>query len=100
MNHKSLVNSVAEKFQLKQGKSRKIVDHILIELLEAGLSGEGFSSPILKVTSREVERKVVETSEGTKTIPAKQLMRLAKSKLYVSTSDSVDESDLQVAASK
>ena len=100
MNHKSLVDSVAEKFEIKRGQSRKIVDHILIELLEAGLSGEGFSSPILRVTSREVEKKVVETPEGTKTIPAKQLIRLVKSKPYVSASDSVDNSNVQVAALK
>ena len=99
MNHKSLVDNVAEKFELKRNKSRKIVDHILTELIESGLSGEGFSSPILRVTSREVEKKVVETPEGTKVIPAKQLMRLAKSKPYVSASDSVDNSNLQVTSS-
>jgi len=89
MNRKSLVDSVVEKFELKQGKSRKIVDHILTELLEAGLSGEGFRSPILRVNANDLEEKVISTPEGTKVLPARRVMRMVKSKPYVSASDQV-----------
>ena len=96
MNHKVLIDHVTEKFELKRGQARKIVDYVLIQLIESGLSGEGFASPILKVTSREVEEKVTDTPEGVKTIPAKRVMRMAKSKSYVGVSDNTAESSVEV----
>ena len=96
MNHKALIDNVAEKFELKRGQARKIVDHILIQLLESGLSGEGFASPIMRVVSKDVEEKITNTPEGVQTIPAKRIMRIAKSKPYVSASDNTTESSVEV----
>lgn len=84
MNRKQLVGSVSEKFDLKPRESKEMVDYILTQLLEAGLSGEGFNSPILRVTSRDVEARVINTPEGDKAIPARKVMRIDKSKQYTS----------------
>ena len=87
MNRKELADTVAGKFALKPGQSRKIVDHVLAQLLEAGLSGDGFSSPIVRVVSTEVPAKEVDTPEGRKSLPPRRLMRLVQSKGYVREED-------------
>lgn len=94
MNRKELVSSVSEEFGMKPGRSRKVVDHVLSKLLESGLSGEGFASPILRVVSKDVPERVVNTGEGQKTVPTRRIMRLVPSQKYVSAG-----SDKQSAAS-
>ena len=84
MQRKQLVDSVSKEFNIKSGRARKIVDHVLCQILESGLSGEGFTSPILRVVSKDVPENVVNTPEGAKAIPAQKIMRLRQAKAYVS----------------
>lgn len=85
MNRKELVASVSEKFSVKPGRASKIVDHVLEELMNSGLSGEGFNSPILSVKSKDVPQAEIETPDGLKTVPAKKIIRLIPSKKFVAS---------------
>ncbi len=83
MKKPELVQKVSEKFSLESGKTRKIVDYVLQQLIESGMSGDGFASSILTIKSRERAEKTVNTPEGQKVIPAKQVITMRPSKSYV-----------------
>jgi nucleoid DNA-binding protein len=54
MKYKELIEQVASKYKLENPKAKKIVNTVLQNVLEGGLSSEGFKSPILKVSSKDI----------------------------------------------
>ena len=89
MRKKELVDKVATEFSIKSGRSRKIVDYILCQLVDAGLSEEGFYSPIVKLRSHNIPQHTVNTPEGgTRVVSAKRVTKMIPAKDYVSASSS------------
>lgn len=84
MNRKELISKVAQEFDVKPGQAAKMVDFMLNQLVESGLSDEGFKSPIMKLRSKDYPSKVVQTPEGEKLIPARKITKMIPSQEYVS----------------
>ncbi len=77
MNKKELVAEVVSKFDLKPGQANKVVNHVLEQILSAGMSGEGFTSPAFRVVSKDLPERSVEQAEGgTKTLGAQRILRI------------------------
>ena len=85
MKKKEISRKMARELKIKSEDSEKMLDFILKEILESGLTGEGFSSSILKVVSKDRPEKVEYTHEGQKVTPARKVMSVMPSKKYVSS---------------
>lgn len=87
MNKKVLVEKIAAEYGLPAGKARKIVDTVLMSLVESGLSGEGFTSPIVNVKSKTIPAKVVQdkATGETKEVPEQKRLILSPTSKYLAS---------------
>lgn len=87
MKSKELIEKVASELGLPKGKARKAVDLVLRSLVNSGLEGEEFVSPIAKVTTKTLPAKSVynEQTGQTKEVPERKQLILRPTKKYLET---------------
>lgn len=85
MKKKEISRKMTRELKLKSEDSEKILDFILKEILESGLTGEGFSSSILKVVVKDKQERVEYTHEGQKVTPGRKVISVMPSKKYVAS---------------
>lgn len=87
MTKKELVEKIAAEYEIPVGKARKVVDTVLMGLVDSGLKGEGFVSSIVKVKSKTIPAKVVqdEATGETKEVPERQRIFLRPTQKYLSS---------------
>ncbi|MCU0524002.1 MAG: HU family DNA-binding protein [Elainella sp. Prado103] len=87
MKNKELIEKVAAELGLPKGKARKAVDLVLMTLVNNGLEGEEFVSPIAKVTTKTIPAKSVhdEQTGQTKEVPERKQLVLRPTKKYLET---------------
>lgn len=83
MKKKEISRKVSKELNFKKEDSEKMLDFILKEILESGLSGDGFSSSILKVVIKEKPSRVQDVNGEQKTIPARRVLSVVPSEKYV-----------------
>ena len=83
MKKNEITRKLSKELKLSPEESKKVVDFVLQGVLHSGLSGEGFSSSILKVIVKDKAEKVNYTPEGEKHVPARKTMLVMPSKKYV-----------------
>lgn len=83
MKKKEISRKMSREIGLQAENSEKMLEFILKEILESGLTGEGFSSSILKIVSKDRPEKVEHTHEGEKYTPARKVISVMPSKKYV-----------------
>lgn len=81
-NRKQLVASIVSEFNVKPALAGEITDHILIQLLESGLSGDGFTSPVLRVVARDVPSQSADASGPSSSGAQRKVIRMVPTKKY------------------
>ena len=80
MKCNELIGKVSEKFNLNKKQSKEVVEYVLEELMQAGISGEGFKSSIFRIHVKDVPEKTLSSSGEEKHVPARKVMKIVPSK--------------------
>lgn len=83
MKKNEIARKLSKELKLSPEDSKKVVDFILQGVLQSSLSGEGFSSSILKVIVKDRVEKTNYTPEGEEHVPARRTMLVMPSRKYV-----------------
>lgn len=87
MKKQDLIAKVAAEMEIPKGQARKMVDFVLMSLVDNALKGEEFASPIVKIIPKTIPaRSVYDPSTGqTNDLPERQQVILRPTKKYLET---------------
>lgn len=90
MKMKDMVDKVIAETGLPRGKAREVVDVVLTTLAENSLSGEDFTSPIVRAIPRTIPEKTVydEATGQNKVVPERKQIVVRPTQTYLSSRSS------------